>query len=76
MAAGVDLTRHEARQLVERIARGLGYIPAETLAAMDQEMRVVVVEALRAKDGLIASSVSTYGRFPTSSSPAEKLTLA
>lgn len=59
MANGTDLDRNEARELVMKIARSHGYIPAEMLAAMEPEIRLVVEEALRKKDDMIASSVFT-----------------
>jgi len=59
MVNGTGLDRNEARKLVENIARGHGYIPIEMLAAMDAQVRLVVEEALRNKDDMIASSVLT-----------------
>ena len=59
MANRTDLDRNEARELVKKIAHGHGYIPAEMLAAMEPEVRLVVEEALRKKDDMIASSVFT-----------------
>lgn len=60
MATRVTLDRNEARKLVETIARGHGHIPADMLAAMPPDIRLVVEEALRKKDDMIASSVFTY----------------
>lgn len=59
MPNGLDLDRNQARELVEKIARSHGYIPAETLAAMEPQFRLVVMDALRRKDDMIASSVFT-----------------
>ncbi|KAF2791877.1 hypothetical protein K505DRAFT_326545 [Melanomma pulvis-pyrius CBS 109.77] len=62
MATTVTLDRNEARKLVETIARGHGHIPAEMLASMPPDIRLVVEEALRKKDDMIASSVFTLAR--------------
>ena len=59
MANGTQLDRSEARELVENIARGHGYISPETLAAIEPGVRRLVEEALRNKDDRIASAVLT-----------------
>jgi hypothetical protein len=59
MVNSTDLDRNEARKLVENIARSHGYIPIEVLAAVDAQVRLVVEEALRNRDDMIASSVLT-----------------
>jgi hypothetical protein len=59
MANRPDLGREKARELVEKIAQSHGYIPAEILAEMSPEVRLVVQEALRNKDDMIASSIFT-----------------
>jgi hypothetical protein len=59
MANDTGLDRNKARELVEKIAHGHGYIPPEILAVMAPQVRLVVEEALRKKDDMIASSVFT-----------------
>jgi hypothetical protein len=59
MANSIDLNHNTARELVEKIARNLGYLSAETLAKMEPQMRLEVMDALRNKDDMIASSVVT-----------------
>ncbi|KAN0122902.1 hypothetical protein V8E51_001228 [Hyaloscypha variabilis] len=62
MANSIDLNHNTARELVEKIARNLGYLSAETLAKMEPQMRLEVMDALRNKDDMIASSVVTLAR--------------
>jgi hypothetical protein len=49
-----------ARMLVEEICKEHGYIPQELLDRLSKADRDVVVQAMRTKDKLIASSVTTY----------------
>jgi hypothetical protein len=52
-------TRAEARQLVQSIAKENGHISQEILDRMPDADRSEVMDALRMKDRLIASSVVT-----------------
>jgi hypothetical protein len=54
--------RARARVLVEKICEEHGYIPQELLDRLSEADRDVVVQAMRTKDNLIASSVTTYDR--------------
>ena len=56
-----QLARHQARKLVEDIAKEHGFVSDRTYARMDPEMLREVEEALLNKDKLIGSSVITYG---------------
>jgi hypothetical protein len=56
----VQLNRQKARQLVEGIAQSHGYIPPDVLADMAPNHRYMVEQAMKMKDGLIASSIFTY----------------
>jgi hypothetical protein len=56
--------RARARALVEDICKGHGYIPPEILDRISKVDRDIVVQAMRTKDELIASSVTTYDPVP------------
>lgn len=57
-----QLSRDAARALVEGIAKSHGYLSPQELDLIPIEVRQIVVEALRKKDGMIASSVFTLAR--------------
>jgi hypothetical protein len=52
--------RERARTLVEEICKKHGYIPQEVLDRFSNGDRDIVLQAMRNKDDLIASSVTTY----------------
>lgn len=54
-----DLSRDEAKALVEDIAHSHGYIPPEILESMTPVQRRAVESAMSKKDDMIASSVFT-----------------
>ena len=55
-----SLTRTEARELVESIAKSHGYLGEDVLSQMSDNIRRQVEEALLKKDEMIGSSVMTY----------------
>ena len=54
-------SQKEAKALVAQIAKDHGYLGDEIYARMEPDIRQQVMEALLTKDGIIGSSVITYG---------------
>jgi hypothetical protein len=60
-AAGEQVGRARARELVEQITKFHGHVSEEVLARISAEDRQIVKNALSAKDEMISTSITTYG---------------